>query len=494
MEVKFVEEVSKFGSNIVFITNSDFALHKSAKEISEIANVSIDDLIKVQGYKGEHKEIISIPTATEKIKNIFVASIGKMSELSTTALLQLGGKIYSALNTKKADTAKIYFPDIFKSDEEKKSAMFDVMLGALLKSYKFDKYLSKKKDKVSSIEVISETPNQTALEFEQHRAVFDGSTFTRDLVSEPPNVLNPISYAQKCNELQQLGVEVEILDETKMAELGMNALLGVAQGSANKPRMVILRWNGAENKNRSPLAFVGKGVTFDTGGLSLKPANSMVGMKYDMAGSAVVAGLIKTLALRKAKVNVVGVLGLVENMPDGKAQRPEDIVKSMSGQTIEILNTDAEGRLVLADALWYTQSVYKPEIMVDLATLTGAIVVALGDQYAGMFSNNDMLSERLYKAGIETDEKVWRFPLTKEYDKLIDSKNADMQNIGSDKGGAGSITAAQFLQRFVNNVVWAHLDIAGVTMTKSSSDIYQEGANGFGVRLLNKFVKDNYEK
>lgn len=494
MEIKFVEEISKFGSNIVFVTNADFALHKSAKEVGEIANVNIDDLIKVQGYKGEQKEIISIPTATEKIKNIFIASLGKMNELSSSALLQLGGKIYSALNTQKADSAKIYFPDIFKSDEEKKSAMFDVMLGALLKSYKFDKYLSKKKDKVSSIEVISEAPNQTNLEFEQYRAVFNGSTFTRDLVSEPPNVLNPISYADKCKELEQLGIEVEILDEVKMAELGMNALLGVAQGSDNKPRMVVLRWNGAENKSRSPLAFVGKGVTFDTGGLSLKPANSMVGMKYDMAGSAVVAGLIKTLALRKAKVNVVGVLGLVENMPDGKAQRPEDIVKSMSGQTIEILNTDAEGRLVLADALWYTQSVYKPEIMVDLATLTGAIVVALGDQYAGMFSNNDMLSERLYKAGLETNEKVWRFPLTKEYDKLIDSKNADMQNIGSDKGGAGSITAAQFLQRFVNNVVWAHLDIAGVTMTRSSSDLYQEGANGFGVRLLNKFVKDNYEK
>jgi leucyl aminopeptidase len=301
-----------------------------------------------------------------------------------------------------------------------------------------------------------------------------------------------VEFARRCKELKKVGLKVEILDKEEMQALGMNALLGVAQGSRAEPKLAIMRWEGGK-KGAKPIAFVGKGVTFDTGGLSLKPAAAMIGMKYDMGGAAVVTGLMKTLALRNAKVNVVGVIGLVENMPDGNAQRPEDVIKSMSGQTIEILNTDAEGRLVLADALWYTQSMYKPELMIDLATLTGAIVVALANQYAGLFSNNDSISNKLYEAGIKTGEKVWRFPLDKEYDKMVDSKIADMQNIGSARGGAGSITAAQFLQRFVNDVPWAHLDIAGVTTTDKHTEISQIGATGFGVRLLNQFVQDNYE-
>jgi len=320
--------------------------------------------------------------------------------------------------------------------------------------------------------------------------VVEGVYLTRDVVTEPPNVLYPETLAARCKELEELGVVVEILNEKKMAKLGMGALLGVGQGSVRESFLVTMRWDGGP-KNKAPVAFVGKGVTFDTGGISLKPGPGMEEMKWDMGGSGTVLGLMKALAGRKAKVNAVGVVGLVENMPDGNAQRPGDVVTSMSGQTIEIHNTDAEGRLVLADALWYTQQEFKPQAMIDLATLTGAILIALGNEYAGLFSNDDTLSAQLISAGQASGEPVWRMPLGDAYDKLLNSDCADMKNIGG--RNAGSITAAQFLQRFVKDTTWAHLDIAGMAWSSKDRPTVPKGATGYGVRLLDRFVSDVYE-
>jgi leucyl aminopeptidase len=321
-------------------------------------------------------------------------------------------------------------------------------------------------------------------------AVAGGVLLARDLVNEPPNVLYPEEFARRTNALKKVGVAVEIFDVPAMKKLGMNALLGVGQGSEYPSRMVVMRWNGGK-KNTPPVAFIGKGVCFDTGGISIKPASGMEDMKGDMAGAACVVGLMQALAQRKAKVNAIGAIGLVENMPDGKAQRPGDIVTTMSGQTIEIINTDAEGRLVLADVLHYVNKRFKPKFMINLATLTGAIIVALGHEHAGLFSNDDTLSERLLKAGLSTGEKLWRMPLGPEYDKKIDSKFADMKNTGGRDGGA--ITAAQLLARFVDKTPWAHLDIAGTGFASPQNDINKSWGSGFGVRLLNRLVSDHYE-
>jgi leucyl aminopeptidase len=313
------------------------------------------------------------------------------------------------------------------------------------------------------------------------------------LVSEPPNVLNPKEYVNRLIKLRKIGIKVTTYNEKQLKKLGMHSLLGVGRGSDNETFLVSLEWNGNKKDKKAPLSFVGKGVCFDTGGISLKPAKFMEEMKYDMAGSAVVAGLIKNLAIRKAKVNAVGVLGLVENMPGSNAQRPGDIVKSYSGKTIEVLNTDAEGRLVLADALSFTEKKFKPKFIIDLATLTGAIIISLGEEYAGLFSNNDELSNRIFISGEKVNEKVWRLPLHKNYDKLINSTIADVQNINY-SGGAGSITAAQFLQRFIlNKTPWAHLDIAGMAFSKKAANLNPGGATGFGVRLLNKLIEEHYE-
>ena len=320
--------------------------------------------------------------------------------------------------------------------------------------------------------------------------LIEGSNFTKDLVSEPGNVLHPDEYAQRLKRLSRFGLKVTVYDQKKLKKMGMNALLGVGQGSIRGSYLVTMEWKGIKSKKK-PLAFVGKGVCFDTGGISLKPAKFMEDMTYDMAGSLVVVGLMKNLALRKARVNAIGVVGLVENMPGGNAQRPGDIVKSYSGKTIEVLNTDAEGRLVLADALTFTEK-FNPKFIVDLATLTGAIIVSLGSEYAGLFSNDDKLSKQIFESGKKVDEKVWRMPLHKNYDKLMNSKNADMQNINY-VGGAGSTTAAQFLQRFIlNKTPWAHLDIAGITFSKYGGALNSGGATGFGVRLLNQLIEDNY--
>tara|TARA_B100000886_G_scaffold330265_1_gene280523 strand:- start:2953 stop:4029 length:1077 start_codon:yes stop_codon:yes gene_type:complete len=350
----------------------------------------------------------------------------------------------------------------------------------------------KKKTRVVSINVAGSKNKISPQKQLKFKAVENGAFYARDLVSEPGNILHPDEYARRLKSLKKDGLKINIYDEKKLKKLGMHALLGVGQGSIRGSYLVTMEWNGAKN-NSKPLAFVGKGVCFDTGGYSLKPARFMEDMTYDMAGSATVVGLMKSLALRKARVNAVGVVGLVENMVSGNAQRPGDIVKSYSGKTIEVLNTDAEGRLVLADALTFTEKKFKPKFIIDLATLTGAIIVCLGSEYAGLFSNDDKLSKQIYAAGEKVEEKVWRMPLHKNYDKLMDSKNADVQNINY-VGGAGSTTAAQFLQRFIlNKTPWAHLDIAGMAFSKYGGALNSSGATGFGVRLLNELVEENYE-
>ena len=372
-----------------------------------------------------------------------------------------------------------------------KNFLSNFLHGIRLKSYEFNIYKSKKNEKkLISINLLNyKDKKNNEL---RYTAIEAGTNFARDLVSEPPNVLYPKEYVNRLLKLKKLGIKVTVYNETKLKKLGMNSLLGVGRGSSKESYLVTLEWYGDKKDKSSPLSFVGKGVCFDTGGISLKPAKFMEEMKYDMAGSAVVAGLIQSLAIRKAKINAVGVLGLVENMPGGNAQRPGDIVKAFNGKTIEVLNTDAEGRLVLADALSFTEKKFKPKFIIDLATLTGAIIVALGEEYAGLFSNNDELSKKLYDAGEKVNEKVWRLPLHKNYDKLMDSTIADIQNINY-SGGAGSITAAQFLQRFIEKTPWAHLDIAGMAFSKKAANLNPGGATGFGVRLLNQLIEDHYE-
>jgi leucyl aminopeptidase len=372
----------------------------------------------------------------------------------------------------------------------------DLGLGLRLAAYRFDRYQTKKKDedeqdKPVTATILTASPSPARKEARAREAVFGGVEMARDLVNEPPNVLTPVEFARRAGQLEKLGVEIDILDEKAMRKLGMRALLGVGQGSVQESRVVLMRWIGAKDEKAAPIAFVGKGVVFDTGGISIKPAQGMEDMKGDMAGAAAVVGLMHTLAARKARANVIGAIGLVENMPDGAAQRPGDIVTSMSGQTIEIINTDAEGRLVLADMLWHVKQKFNPKFMVNLATLTGAIIVALGKEHAGLFSNNDALAGNLLAAGQATGEKLWRMPLSPEYDKIIDSKFADVKNSGGRDGG--SITAAQFLQRFVDGAPWAHLDIAGTAMGSPQTDINRSWGSGFGVRLLDRLVSDHYE-
>ena len=427
-----------------------------------------------------------------KVDRLIMVGIGKASALKGSDFVKFGGVLAGKIRgDNSAVTVIAELPSTAMSPDQSAS----LACGVRLRAYKFDRYKTRKKDGDDSalradvsIAVADVAAAKKAFAPDNH--VIDGVIIARDLVNEPPNVLYPEEFARRASQLRKIGVGIDILDVKAMTKLGMGALLGVGQGSSRPSRTVIMRWNGGK-KGEQPVAFVGKGVCFDTGGISIKSAGGMEDMKGDMGGAACVVGLMHALAARKAKVNVVGAIGLVENMPDGNAQRPGDIVTSMSGQTIEIINTDAEGRLVLADVLWYVAQKFKPKFMIDLATLTGAIMVALGTEHAGLFSNNDQLSERLIKVGVETGERVWRMPLGPEYDKQIDSQFADMKNTGGRHGG--SITAAQFLQRFVDETAWAHLDIAGTAMGSPKSDINQSWGSGFGVRLLDRLVAEHYE-
>ena len=371
-----------------------------------------------------------------------------------------------------------------------------VALAAVLRAWRYDRYRTKLKDKqkptLATVTIVGAGAEAEQRYATRYAPLVEGVALTRELVTEPANIIYPESFVERVTEsVKGLGLELQVLGRDEMAKLGMGALLGVAQGSVREPKLLVLKWNGGKSGD-APVAFIGKGVTFDTGGISIKPAQNMEAMKWDMGGAGAVVGAMKALAGRKAKANVVGVCGLVENMPDGNAQRPGDVVTTMSGQTVEVINTDAEGRLVLCDAMTWTQRNLKPKAMIDLATLTGAIVITLGHEYAGMFANDETLAANLIKAAEESGDKLWRQPLSEPYDRLIDSPIADMKNVGPRE--AGSITAAQFLQRYVeNDTPWAHLDIAGMAWSDKAKPTYDKGATGFGVRLLDQYIADAVE-
>ena len=449
-----------------------------------------------EGFKGKKSSTLDlVMPAGLKASRLVVIGVGKVADLSPKDFIRLGGLAVGRLPNSTADAS--IFAELPGGAMRAEQAA-DLAQGVRLRAYAFDRYKTKRKEdeKPPDVRNVTIAVGDIAAVRKAdapRTAISDGVVLARDLVNEPANVLHPEEFARRAGALKKLRVAVEVLDARAMKKLGMNALLGVGQGSARESRVVVMRWNGGR-AGEAPAAFIGKGVCFDTGGISIKPASGMEDMKGDMAGAACVVGLMHALAARKARVNAVGLIGLVENMPDGNAQRPGDIVKSMSGQTIEIINTDAEGRLVLADVIWYAAQRFKPKFMVDLATLTGAIMVALGQEYAGMFSNNDQLAERLTKAGNETGELVWRMPLAPEYDKMIDSKFADMKNTGGSRWG-GAITAAQFIKRFVDDKIpWAHLDIAGTGFDSRQTDINKSWGSGWGVRLLDRLVADHYEK
>ena len=472
----------KNSSNLVLFSNDKFNLNNLKKYLSVSEFSYINDLLKTSDLK---KNLFVFELTSKK--KIVLVSI--KNNLKNSDIENLGAELFGRINHGKNQEYDVISDSI---NVKHNNFLGHFLHGAKLKSYEFNKYKSKKETRLILINVVGIKNKPSEKNQLKFQALEAGTFYARDLVSEPGNILHPDEYAKRLSSLKKDGLKINIYDEKKLKKLGMYALLGVGQGSIRGSYLVTMEWNGAKN-NSQPLAFVGKGVCFDTGGYSLKPAKFMEDMTYDMAGSATVVGLMKSLALRKAKVNAVGVVGLVENMVSGNAQRPGDIVKSYSGKTIEILNTDAEGRLVLADALTFTEKKFKPKFIVDLATLTGAIIVCLGSEYACLFSNDDKLSKQIYEAGKKVEEKVWRMPLHKNYDKLINSKNADMQNINY-IGGAGSTTAAQFLQRFIlNKTPWAHLDIAGMAFSKYGGALNSSGATGFGVRLLNQLVEENYE-
>ncbi len=482
VQIIYKNKISKKNPhNLVLFVDEKFNITSLKKHISSSEFALISDLIKT---RDEKNKIVAFDISSKK--KIILVSIKKDSSVSD--IENLGASFYDQFKKTKLNEFNLNSETL---SSQNKSFAGSFAHGVKLKSYKFEKYKTKKNNKIFLVNITGKNQPSTKDQI-KFKSIEQGTFYTRDLVSEPGNVLHPDEYAKRLNSLRKYGLKVTVYDKKKLKKLGMNTLLGVGQGSIRGSYLVTMEWNGL-NKKSKPLAFVGKGVCFDTGGISLKPAKFMEDMTYDMAGSAVVVGLMKSLALRKAKLNAVGVVGLVENMPGGNAQRPGDIVKSYSGKTVEILNTDAEGRLVLADALTYTEEKFKPKLIVDLATLTGAIIVSLGSEYAGLFSNDDKLSKQLIDAGENVEEKVWRMPLNKNFDKLIDSKNADMQNINY-VGGAGSTTAAQFLQRFIlKKTPWAHLDIAGMAFSKYGGALNSGGATGYGVRLLNKLIEDNYE-
>ena len=486
-------QLPKSGTLVVFATQGG-KLTAPAEALDKASKGQLTRAVKAVKFTAKRDSILDVIAVGANLDRVMIVGLGKVDELNAREIELLGGTIAGALQTAKLESAAIAFsaPGLKAVTEAEAASL--IASGAALRVYSFEQYKTKKPDATKPLDAISihcANAEKAKAAFVPLSAIREGVHFARDLVNEPANILYPAEFANRAKALTKAGVKIEILGPKEMKKLGMGALLGVAQGSPFEARLVVMRWDGGK-KDAQPVAFVGKGVTFDTGGISIKPAAGMEDMKGDMGGAACVTGLMLALAKRKAKVNVIGAIGIVENAVDGNAQRPGDVVKSMSGQTIAVLNTDAEGRLVLADVLWYVQEKFKPKFMVNLATLTGAILVALGKEHAGLFSNNDELSARISEAGIATGEKVWRMPLTPAYDKMIDSDIADMKNIGGRL--AGSITAAQFLQRFVNKVPWAHLDVAGTAMDAEKTAINQSWGSGWGVRLLNKLVADHYEK
>src|SRR5438270_7560202 len=501
MDIHFAEfSLPKSGAVVVGVWE-DRALTGPARRLDEATQGAVARAVAAAPrFHGKKNKLwpVTVPPGLP-VSRIVLSGLGKPKAIDARLLEDLGGTLAAHLNSA-GESEATFAVDLGDGAPVKPAeAAARLAFGAALRAYRFDKYRTKQKPEqkpsLAAITVAAAAPDQAKKAYRALGAAADSVAFTRDLVSEPANELHPESMAERAAALAGAdlpGLTVEVLDENRLSELGMGALLGVAQGSVRPPRVVVMQYRGVA-ADVAPLAFIGKGVTFDTGGISIKPAGGMWDMKWDMAGAGVVIGLMRLLAARRARVNAVGLVGLVENMPSGAAQRPGDIVRSMSGQTIEVLNTDAEGRLVLADVLWYCQDRFKPRLMVDLATLTGAVIVALGSDHAGLFANNEELAERLLAAGTAVGEKLWRLPLSESFDRAIDSDAADRKNIAGDRG-AGSRIRAQLLKRFFHDVPWAHLDIAGVAWSKKDAPTVPKGATAFGLRLLDRFVADHYEK
>ena len=484
----------------------ELALGTSAAGLDTRSGGALLRAAQTAAFKGKAKTTIELLGHAELAPaRVLLIGAGRPAEQTDNDWIMLGGYAFGQLAARKTVGASLVAELAGNDGPAAADLAADLAMGAMLRSYKFGKYLTKEKndkaegdgadaaasDGLARLVIHTADPDGARMAYARREALTTGIAMARDLVNEPANALGPAEFANRCQKLTKAGVLVEVLDLAALKALGMGALIGVAQGSVREPRVVVMQWNGAKSKRAKPLAFLGKGVTFDTGGYSIKPSAGMEDMKGDMAGAACVVGLMHALAARKAPVNAVGVIGIVENMVSGDAQRPGDIVTSMSGQTVEVLNTDAEGRLVLADVMWYAQERFKPKFVIDLATLTGAIIVALGKEHAGLFATDDTLADDIIAAGKATGERVWRMPLDRAYDKMLDSKNADMKNIGG--RNAGAITAAQFIGRFVKGVPWAHLDVAGVAMDSARTDINQSWASGWGIRLLDRMVADAYE-
>ncbi len=505
LDVKFVSLKESRQPVAAFLVGSGPKLPSVVSELDESSAGAIERACEAADFKGKLKttlELFALPGVEEK--RIVLLGGGESGKQSEYDWALAGGAVFAKLAAREAASASLVV-DADENDEglSVQEIAAALAFGACLRSYKFDKYQTKKASadddengkedtKLRKLVVHVAEPKKAEKAFQRHKALADGVMLARDLVNEPANYLGPVEFAERASALSEVGVEVEVLEPKDLKKHKMGALLAVAQGSVRPARVVVMKWMGGK-KDDAPLAFVGKGVVFDTGGISIKPASGMEDMKGDMGGAACVVGLMHALAARKAKVNAVGIIGCVENMPSGEATRPGDIVTSMSGQTIEVLNTDAEGRLVLSDIMWYVQERYQPKMMVDLATLTGAIMIALGKSFAGVFCNNDELAEGIEAASASTGEKTWRMPLDKSYQKMIDSKNADVKNLGGRWGGA--CTAAAFLERFVKekDTPWAHIDLAGTAMDAPRNEINQSWGSGWGVRLLDRLVADKYE-
>jgi len=499
MKIAFAKPEQTNSGTLVVGVNEERKMTPSAAALDKKSGGILTRAMTSSRFKGRKDDLLDIIAPKGlSLSRILLVGLGKLDKMDPLRLQAVGGSIVAHLNRVGETNGTIQVDQLPGAPLGAPDMAAHIAYGAKLRSYRFDKYRTKEKEESKpSLRSLTLMVTDVAAARKSSAPLdrtADAIFFTRDLVSEPPNVIYPETFAERCKRLTAVGIKVEVLDEKQLAKLGFNTLLAVGQGSVRPSRVVILQWNGAPKaKDKRPIAFCGKGVCFDTGGISIKPSAGMEDMKWDMAGGGVVAGLMEALAARRAKVNAVVVIGLVENMPSGSATRPSDIVKSLSGKTVEILNTDAEGRLVLADVCWYTQDRFKPKAMIDLATLTGAVIVALGHEYAGLLSNNDELCKNLIAAGEGVGEKLWRLPLGEAYDRDIDSDAADVKNIGSNRA-AGTIIGAQFIQRFVNDVPWAHLDIAGVAWSKKDTATVPKGATAFGLRLLDKLVADQYEE
>ena len=497
MKVEFSAFPKAFGGNVAVFVGADKQLLATAQSVDAASGGAVARAFEGGRFTGAKGQTLTVLGHSGDIARLLLLGVGKGKELDARAAEGLGGVIAAEANAAGHTAVTVVVDPMKGSRLTPGQIAAHIALGVRLRCYRFDKYKTKDKPEqklsLQHLTIVLAGPADARKAYAQLEPVVDAVFLTRDLVSEPPNVLYPVEFARRAKELTKLGVKVEILGEAEMKKLGMETLLAVGQGSARDSQLLVMTWmNGP--KGQAPVALIGKGVCFDTGGISLKPAGGMEDMKWDMGGAGAVTGAMRLIAGRKAKANVVAVCALVENMPDGNAQRPGDVVKSMSGQTVEVINTDAEGRLILCDAMWYAQEKFKPQAMVELSTLTGAIIVALGHERAGLFCNNTQLSNRLRAAGAGIGEKLWRMPLGPKYDKLIDSEIADMKNVGGGRDG-GSITAAQFLQRFVQDgVAWAHIDIAGVAWSGKGDVTTPKGATAYGVRLLDRLIAENYER